>query len=101
MTKQHELLELAGKHQSNPMVRLVMLSITEGRMLAREAFALTQSTSATLALAADFQPGYGISADHSDFVAAAAKGAAAMARLHADCSTLACVLQELGETVNY
>ncbi len=101
MTKQHELIALGEKHNANPGVAAVLLSITEAQAIAKGNLGIVKTASETLALAAAFVPGYGVSPDHSDFVANAAKAAAALSVLNANCLTLATLLQALGEPISY
>jgi hypothetical protein len=100
-TSHAQLLLLADKHAANPLVGALRTSLLESKNIADAAQRSVEAHLGVQRNALDNVPGFSVSLDNSDFVAAAAKAAAALSRMAGDYLTLACVLESLGENVFY
>lgn len=98
---QAQLLKLSEKHAGNAAVAALRTSLLESANIAVEAQSRVEAHLAVQRSALSSVPGFSVSLDNSDFVAAAAKAAAALSRMAGDYFTLACALQGLGEDVCY
>ena len=98
---QAQLLELSEKHAENPIVMALRTSLLESKNIATVAQKGVEAYLGAQRNALAGEPGFYVSLDNSDFVAAAGKAAAALSRMAGDYLTLACVLQSLGEEVPY
>jgi hypothetical protein len=101
MTTQSELVQLAQKHADNPAVSILLTSLTESKHMAEQALGATQAICGSYAEAVKGTPGFAVSYDPSDLAKFASKAVAGIARMSADYSNLACVLQRLGEDISY
>jgi len=98
---QAQLFALSEKYVENPGVSALRTSLLEAKTIALAAHQGVEAHLGVQRRALAGEPGFSVALDNSEFVATAAKAAAAMSRMAGDFMTLACVLQQLGEEVHY
>lgn len=101
MNAQAKLLEVAGKHQSNPAVQALLLSINESQQQATSCLSILQRSAETYQHVVALEDGYRVPLDSSEMVTYAAKAHAAMTSMSVSFMNLASVLSALGEQIDY
>lgn len=101
MTTQAQLWELSKKYESDPAIQAVRTSLQDSQIRARNSLSIVKAASDNLYRAVDFQEGFYISRDHSDFAAQAAKAYSALSGVASDLLLLAILLQAKGEDISY
>ncbi len=101
MTTQAELLHLAKKHDDNCAVRALVLSIAEGQALTTQKHAAIEALIGVQKQALAGASGFRVVRDNSQLVAEAATAAAALTCIARDFTSLATILESLGENVCY
>jgi len=94
-----DLLDISVKHESNLAVAVTLVAIREAQSQQDLAFNNLKVQLQMIELAAAHNGTY--TSDSNDLVFAAAAHRAATAKLNSNFMNLACILQKLGETVNY
>lgn len=101
MTTQADLLEIAKRHEANPGVKALLSAISEARAHAvMNKGALDHQLKVVGNLLASDSTG-NIPIDNSDISTLASGLSVALSKISHDFFTLACVLQVLGEEIDY
>ena len=101
MTTQAELLELAKKYKDNNGVKLILLSLSESRNAVENHLSFVETRIRSFKLGIHSKDGYSVHGGQSEFVQSAYELAAAVERMAWDFTTLACMLEGLGEEIKY
>ncbi|MFK4706217.1 hypothetical protein ABIC83_003056 [Roseateles asaccharophilus] len=100
-TTQAELETLAAKHLGKAGVRAMLTSLMEAKAKVAGAHVEIESMVAIQKRAIAGDQGFSVMLDNTDFVASAAKAAAALSTMSTTYMNLAVILNSLGENVVY